>query len=709
MVNNIGILDPAGKNDNPLTGQPYSDEYKRLAKIWSTYPAYSDAANIIKGISENQVTLITAGTGSGKTVLIPKYALHVLDYKGNVAITLPKKIVTQSAAEFGAKTLDVELGKEVGYQYRGAPSKSKSDSTKLLYATDGTIVQKLINDITLKEFDIIIIDEAHERKVQIDFLLYLLKQTLNVRNDFRLVIMSATINSEIFEEYFKGGSSFNHIDIGGATNFPIKSHFLDKDYPYNDLLKKGFDILLDILSQKLEKGANDIIFFVVSANDGVKLCEGLKDRIDDEKKAKHCKITCNGDLFCVEVYSGMRGDREELARDKEKYKNGTSYVRKIVIATPVAESSLTIDGIKYVIDSGYQLHSSYDTTCRARKLDKSLITQAQAKQRMGRSGRTEPGICYHLYTENTFNKGMKKYPAPDIRINDISSECLQLLAMPNIQNDITLKGIFKDFIEPPSKDYIVTALNILSQHGAITNGELTPLGKFMNDIPVPNIMMASSIVFGLIYKCSYEVMKIMSVIDTAKMNLNDIFHQPKNNGGKNLAGQFIKAKRKFYHKSGDHISILNVFNEFEKTVKKNNDRKLTQKWCYDNFLKYDTLNRAYDYYKKLKIRVHSKNNNIDDIGLTINEEIQKLDPIQRTLCCIIIGFRTQTAVKMTDTSNYRTRYCENMGIKISKSSFFDVKDKHPKNILYTELFISNGRADLNIVSDISENIIHLLK
>src|SRR3990172_3963293 len=182
----LGILDPDGDKLNPLNNKPYSNTYKELAKIWSKFPTYKRNKEIIDAIKSNQVLLITAETGSVKTVLIPKFALHVLNYGKDdkkIAVTLPKQMIAKSAAEFAATTLDIKLGEEVGYQYRGSPSESKSQNTKLLYATDGTIVARLNNDPELKDFDIVIIDEAHERKVQIDFLIYLLRETLKLRPD----------------------------------------------------------------------------------------------------------------------------------------------------------------------------------------------------------------------------------------------------------------------------------------------------------------------------------------------------------------------------------------------------------------------------------------------------------------------------------------------------------------------------------------------
>ena len=216
----IGILDPDGKNNNPLNNNTYSENYKILSKIWKNFPAYKYAKDILHGIKHNQVILVVSGTGSGKTVLIPKFALHILDYKGKIAITLPKQIIAKSAAEFAAATLDVKIGEHVGYQYKGESKHSKD--TKLLYATDGTIVAHLMSDPLLLEFDTVIIDEAHERKVQIDFLMYLLRNVLQNRPTFKVIIMSATINAEVFESYFSK-YKFTRFDIGTETHYPIES------------------------------------------------------------------------------------------------------------------------------------------------------------------------------------------------------------------------------------------------------------------------------------------------------------------------------------------------------------------------------------------------------------------------------------------------------------------------------------------------------
>ena len=221
----IGILDPEGKNNNPLNDKPYSDTYKKLAKTWSKFPAYENVSNTLNIIQSNQVILITSGTGSGKTVLIPKYVLHNFDYKGHIMVSLPKQIIAQSAAEYAALTLDVELGEQVGYKYKGSEAKYAGKNSNLLYATDGTIVARLLNDPILQGVDAVIIDEAHERKVQIDFMLYLL------RNVLEKLSQKNKINYRNFDLYYFIEHSENYKDdlddMDNAINMDTQLKFLN--------------------------------------------------------------------------------------------------------------------------------------------------------------------------------------------------------------------------------------------------------------------------------------------------------------------------------------------------------------------------------------------------------------------------------------------------------------------------------------------------
>ena len=726
--NNIGILDPEGINLNPLNEKPYSDKYKELAKKWKMFPVYQKVHDIINDINNNQVLLLTSLTGSGKSVLMPKIVLHTLNYNSKIAMTLPKQIIAKSAAEFAASTLDVELGQEVGYQYKGSPSNSKSDKTKILYATDGTIVARALKDPQLSDFDAILVDEVHEAKTSIHFLIYLLRETLKLRPNFKIILMSATINTEIFSAYFKD-FKFKVIDGGGQRLFPITSHFLPKTLDYKSTMDEGFKILIKILEEDNPetKQAHDIIFFITSSNEAFTLCKMLNNYLQKEKETK-CKITCKGDVYCVEVFAGMDSNKQILAQDKDLYKENR-YNRKVVMATNVAESSLTINGVKYVIDVGYEFKSTFDFENRARKLDRELISQAQAKQRMGRAGRTESGICYHLYTEDDFNNNMEKFPQPEIRTSDITNECLNLLNIEQINDIEKLTNTLTNFIEPPREAYIRIAIINLVQLGAIENDKITKLGKLMNEMPDNNIFMGLAIIFGKIYNCSYEIMKISAMIEACKANISDLYNLPttllQNKQSQmderkfyemvnTLNKKFDQSRIKFADKNGDHLSLLNIYEKFDDKYKKNpGNIEIMNDWCHDKFLK---ASRIFTARKNYKINKNQASNlfkeklNHEDLGIKYIEEVISMDLNDRILFCLLLGFRLNIASKKSNTNAniYKTQYSKDLNIKINKISFLSLKSNEPSNVFYHELFISMGKNELTTVSDIPKKIAKLL-
>lgn len=685
----IGILDYEGKNLNPLNNQPYSEDYKTLAKIWSRFPAYENAKDTIKKIEDNQVVLVVSGTGSGKTVLFPKYVLHALNYKGKIAITLPKQIIAKSAADFAAKTLDVKLGEEVGYQYKG--ESSKSDKTKLLYATDGTIVARLLNDPLLKDFDAVVIDEAHERKIQIDFLLYLLKQTLKLRPEFKLVIMSATINAEIFKNYFEK-FRFEQIDISSGTHYPIESIFLDKPISPREYLNKG----LEIIDKILKEDPNDTLFFVTSVNETFQTCNRIKGKTEAFR-----------DGVCVEVYSGIDQNKQELAQDKDLYKK-QGYSVKIIAATNVAESSLTIDGIKYVIDSGYELSNYFDPNTRANRLDKMRITKAQAKQRMGRAGRTAPGVCYHLYTQQEY-EDMEEFPQPNIRVSDITDESIKLI---NIVGTVDrLKDTLSKFIEPPRERYVKYALNNLSSYRLIKDNTLTPLGSLVLKLQSYTYQQAIAIVCGTYFRCSQELITIFSVLDACKNNISELFTKPEtaldilklpDSKLQNLTKEYYAFLKKFRSSTGDHISVMNVYEEFKK--KKVDNKKI------DIFFNMNTLLKALKYRKRAS---QKRDVNEDDVteehlklmGLKNIEDIKRANIKDKIILCLVVGYRLNFAKKVKGSSLYRVEGTE-LEYRLSKDSF--LHDKEPSSAIFTELFISSGKAEMKVVSQIPNSVKELL-
>ncbi len=417
----------------------------------------------------------------------------------------------------------------------------------------------------------------------------------------------------------------------------------------------------------------------------------------------------------------MDSKKQTLAQHRDQFKEEGNFIRKLVVATNVAESSLTIDGIKYVIDSGYELSSSYDPNKRAKKLDRQMISNAQAKQRMGRAGRTEPGICYHFYTKNDFENEMKKFPQPDIRVSDLSGPSLKLMSLDAITDVKHLLKIYSEFIEPPMENYIRTGINQLVQLGAIELNGITKLGKLMANINL-DPMPALFVIMGKIYNCAYELINLVAMLDAIKMNMNSLFTSPKyllkgkendkqkyNKMLKQLEDKFNKEKSKFKHKYGDHISLINLFDTFNEMYEKNADNWQNQKeWANKRFIKLGALIKAKKYSQKLRRslwRNIPKDFNASDIDIDFNPQILKMPVEDRVMICLLIGYQLNKAVKKNKNS-YKTKYEHN--IQIDKNSFLQLNKTLPTNVIYSELFISMGRSELNIVSRIPSTLLDML-
>ncbi len=673
---NKGILDPKGLHDNPLTGKPYSDTYKNEAKVWSAFPTYSKGKDIISAVESKKidVLIVISGTGSGKTVLVPKFALHALDYgkKGKVAVTLPKRVVTLSSAEFAAKTLDVELGKEIGYIYKDAPKESHSDETKMIYMTDGSLISMIAKDPLLSEYGCVVIDEAHERKVQIDLLFLLLKKIIIKRkkNPLKLIIMSATIDPTIFMRYFSDPAiGIEKMEISGVPNHPVEII-----YPKNlslDYVSSGVKIIKEILSKKT-KERNDILFFVTSGNEAKKVCQKL-----NEEGVKD---------ICVEVYAEMNDEQKLRLKELQEGKP------KIYIATNVAESSITLSGITYVIDSGIELFASYDYSRMAKTLNKKLITKAQAMQRSGRVGRTKPGVCYRLYTESQFTS-MEPYPLPEIKKSDLTSDFLKLInyVEPNKGKKNSFEALtvlLNELIDPPSTDVVDNIYKVFKTLKIIDSKDnLTMLGiniSHFNSLPIG---VGVSLLLSYDYNCAFDFSLLVSLMEAFEYNLSNIFHFRDKENENTL--------KKFGDESGDHITLLKLYKTFEAEEDK-------EAFCKKNKLKMKVFmsKKIEDVARKL-FRKLKEINEIKKGGTIVG--VKKTIDVDAILKCLAIGMQ-MNIVKKTD-KGYRTIYPTiESRPKIAKGSSINKGDV----LIYQELFIMNNVPEIHFVSSISQELLKSL-
>lgn len=681
----IGVFDPEGINNNPLTDKPYSDKYKELALKWTKLPIYKRANEIVNKIKNNQVTMILSSTGSGKSVLTPLLALAATDYQKKIAMTLPKQIITKSLGQYIALLTDTQVGEEIGYKYRNVEKGTYGTKTKLLFTTDGTILSELRKDPLLTKYDVILIDELHERSTNMDLLIFLLKNVLAKRpDDFKLILMSATIDEKLFSSYF-AEYNYTSMDVGGERLYDIESIFLKDPISVNDYLDSGYEIIKKILKEDDVKqpGYHDILFFIPSVADAINICR----RCNEDKL----------DLYCIELCAGVNHEKEELAVSKTKYKQYGNKGRKLVMSTNVAESSLTVDGVKYVIESGVELSSFYDPEIDARVLNKQYITNAQAKQRAGRAGRTAPGVCYHLYTKNDFENKFIKFPEPKIRTSNMYQDFLSLMNYPEFDTIEKLLNTLTKFIEPPRESYIRASIHQLKYLGLIDNEKITKFGKIINTFQM-DPMFAVAIYVARLMKCSNEVLLIMSTIETSKSNINDLFVEPKfkqHGGTKNNdpKQKFFAAKRKFENKNGDHLSIYEIISKYSTLLKEQNEDKLRD-FIHTHFLNKKTLDKSYTAYKRYKLSLQNTFNDINEI-----ESLKDVKLDQKVLSAIAFGFKSHMGYLKDKT--YSTNKVDK--VKLSKNSFIDLRDM-PKILFYNELFSSNGRLEINIASKVTPKI-----
>lgn len=733
--NKKGILDYEGKKLNPLTNKEYSEEYKNLGKIWSNFPVYKDAKKIIKLINDNQVLLLISGTGSGKSVLVPKFALHTTDYKGKVVMTIPKRGAAKGAAEFAAKTLDVELGQEVGYQYRGAQlpdgRKPKSENTKLLISTDGSVVAQLINDPKLTAYDIVIIDEAHERGIQIDLLLLLMKKALKLNQKLKLIIMSATINPEIFANYFKKDYKYAEIEVSGKTNYPVDIHYLPNklNNPETDFIEAGIKQIIKILEGNEE---GDVIFFVNSENEAVDACQRLQVEVKSKKLDKP---------FCIE-YSGStvrNKNKNELAKNQHKYKNlpNGPYSRKILIATNAAEASLTVEGLVFVIDSGWAYVDSYNPDRMERRLLQERISKAQAKQRAGRAGRTKPGVCYRLYTEKEFNEFLD-YPVVDIRKSDLTDDFLRFMKLPYVNNVNELLKLLKELIEPPGDNFVKAALYRLFALGAIdkmgNDGQLTELGEQMVKFRKLDPVMAKTVIESYFYRVEYDVISIAALLNKADGRMNsfikDLRVRRDNKDYSKEKQKYDKTLKKFTSAYGDILTLLKIYKEF-KDYSEKHDQDQTRKWCNENYLKYESLKsikkNAQDIMREVQEIVFPKEKFINKLEETehiydYDKEGENITSKTKSggyklklkkgganeseiLSSLIHGLFLNMA-KITSPGKYTNCFpFEKTEANLARDTRLETSRSGPKYIIYMELANILGRQKYNLVTKVPESLL----
>jgi ATP-dependent RNA helicase DHX8/PRP22 len=518
-------------------------------------PVYKFRKQLLEAIAQHQILIVVGDTGSGKTTQMTQY-LAEAGYANELVIgcTQPRRVAAMSVAKRVAEEVGCKLGNEVGYTIRFEDN--TSPDTRIKYMTDGILQREILLDPMLNKYSCIMLDEAHERTIATDVLFGLLKKTLKRRPDMKLIVTSATLDADKFSEYFYKCPIFS---IPGRT-FPVEVMYSRE--PESDYLDAA---LVTVMQIHLTEPAGDILLFLTGKEEIDSSCEVLHERM----RALGPNVP---ELTILPIYGALPS---EVA--SRIFEPGPPGSRKVVIATNIAETSLTIDGIYYVVDPGFVKQSSYDGKLGMDRLQITPISQAQARQRSGRAGRTGPGKCFRLYTEAAFQNEMLPTTIPEIQRQNLSNTILMLKAMGI--NDL----LHFDFMDPPPTNTMLTALEELYQLAALDDeGLLTRLGRQMADFPM-DPPLSKALIQSVALQCSDEVLTIVAMISATQ----SVFHRPRD---KQQAAD--QKKQKFNDASGDHITLLNVYNGWKQGG-------FSVPWCHENFVMPRNMQRVKDVRNQL--------------------------------------------------------------------------------------------------------------
>ncbi|KAF9024147.1 P-loop containing nucleoside triphosphate hydrolase protein [Hymenopellis radicata] len=615
-----------------ITTMSIQDQRKSL-------PIYKLRDSLLEAIKQHQVLIVVGDTGSGKTTQMVQYLAEAgFADKGRIGCTQPRRVAAMSVAKRVSEEVGCRLGQEVGYTIRFEDC--TSPETRIKYMTDGMLQRECLIDPLCSSYSVVMLDEAHERTIATDVLFGLLKKAVKRRPDLKLIVTSATLDAEKFSKYFYGCPIFT---IPGRT-FPVEVLYTKE--PESDYLDAS---LITVMQIHLSEPAGDILLFLTGQEEIDTACEILFERM----KALGPKVP---ELIILPIYSALPSEVQSRVFDPTP-----PGARKVVIATNVAETSLTIPGIYYVIDPGFSKQNAYDPRLGMDSLVVMPISQAQARQRSGRAGRTGPGKCYRLYTEAAYRNEMLPNSIPDIQRTNLASTILQLKAMGI--NDL----LSFDFMDPPPAQTMLTALESLYALSALDDeGLLTRLGRKMADFPM-DPPMAKMLIASVELGCSEEILSVV-----AMLSVQSVFYRPKEK-----QGQADSKKAKFHQPEGDHLTLLTVYNGWKAA-------NFSNPWCYENFIQARGMRRAQDVRKQLLGIMDRYKHDILSAGRDYN----------RVRLAICSGF-FRNAAKKDPQEGYKT-LVEGTPVYIHPSSA--LFNRNPEWVVYHELVLTTREYCHNVTA-----------
>ncbi|MDW8846229.1 ATP-dependent RNA helicase HrpA [Erwinia sp. MMLR14_017] len=566
-------------------------------------PVSQKKQDIANAIRDNQVVIVAGETGSGKTTQLPKICLELgRGITGLIGHTQPRRLAARTVADRIADELETSLGGCIGYKVRFNDQVSETTQVKLM--TDGILLAEIQQDRLLMQYDTIIIDEAHERSLNIDFLLGYLRELLPRRPDLKVIITSATIDPQRFSKHFNNAPV---IEVSGRT-YPVEVRYRPVVEEADDTDRDQLQAIFDAVDELGKESRGDILIFMSGERE-------IRDTADalNRRDLAHTEV--------LPLYARLSN-----AEQNRVFQSHAG--RRIVLATNVAETSLTVPGIKYVIDPGTARISRYSFRTKVQRLPIEPVSQASANQRKGRCGRVSEGICIRLYSEEDFNN-RPAFTDPEILRTNLASVILQMTALG--LGDISAFP----FVEAPDKRNIQDGVKLLEELGAITQSEnqhykLTASGRSLAQLPV-DPRLAKMVLEAQRYACTREVMII-----TAALSIQDPRERP---AEKKQASDEKHAR--FADKESDFLSFVNLWNylqEQQKALSSSQFRRL----CKMEYLNYLRVREWQDIYTQLRQVVREQ-------GIPLNSEPADFRGVHTAL---LTGLLSHIGQKDADKQEY---------------------------------------------------------
>ncbi|KFG51362.1 ATP-dependent RNA helicase [Toxoplasma gondii p89] len=629
---------------NPYTGAPYSQRYYKILEGRKKLPSWNAKKNFLKLVKRNRTVILVGETGSGKTTQMTQFLIEAGLHQGKcVACTQPRRVAAMSVAQRVADEMDVELGKEVGYTIRFEDK--SSPMTILKYMTDGMLLREAMADPLLERYSVVVLDEAHERTLATDVLFGLLKEVCKNRPTLKMVVMSATLDARKFQQYF---------DDAPILNVPGRMHPVEIFYtpqPEKDYLEACIRTAIQI---HISEPPGDMLIFLTGE-------EEIEQTKRELEKLAQRHSEC-GELMVVPLYSSLPPAMQQRIFEPApgpKYEGGKPG-RKCVVSTNIAETSITIDGIVYVIDPGFSKQKVYNPRARVESLLVSPISKASAQQRAGRAGRTRPGKCFRLYTEKAFEQELVDQTYPEILRSNLGSVVITLKKL-GIDDLVHF-----DFMDPPAPETLMRALEQLNYLGALDDeGELSPEGESMAEFPL-DPQLAKALVDSAKFECSKEMLSI-----AAMLSVPLTFLRPKERSREADA-----AKARFSHLDGDHLTLLNVFHAYVQHG--GGSPESERQFCFDNFLNPRSLASAKNVRTQLQRTMERLSIPLNSTPYTSKEYYSNIRK------ALVAGYFMQVA-HLQRSGHYLT-VKDNQTVALHPSTVLDHK---PEWVIYHEYVLTS--------------------